>query len=156
MIGARSPAWYSHTTGTLAETGITQITESLTNSDLLLLNPILLPASPLQGPHLSRPRNTLLPHSLGFGVAHPHDPQFRLPSNNCQTRKFFPNEPPRTFPSYFIWEAYLKKAYWDSYTREAEESFARNFPPAARPGEPLFLQNPKHLGKTPHPRSSNS
>ena len=48
---------------------------------------------------------------------HPYDSQLRPPSNHCPTRKLFPNEPPhRTFIN-------LRKADWDSYTREAEESF---------------------------------
>ena len=52
----------------------------------------------------------------------------RPPSIDCPTGKLFPNEPLRTPPSNFHQP---KKTDWDSYTREAEESFSLLEPPSS-------------------------
>ena len=51
-------------------------------------------------PHFSQSHNSLLSHSLKYGVAHSHDSQLRPHSNHCLSGKLFPNELPRTSPSY--------------------------------------------------------
>ena len=86
-----------------------------------------------QGPHLSRHHKSLLPHILGYT----HDPQLQPPSNHYPTRKLFQNGLPKTSPSHFHFPK--KKTDWDSYTREAEESFVLlGFPSSCSTSEPLF------------------